>query len=845
MSNRVWLLTGILLGLVSITLSQSVSAQSGTPDSSSCGPSVPELPIPGDGRWLLVCLLDPMAPEATTLTTVHLKYWIDHPEPGQLEVRLRREDVGIEQVVWERGKTVGANEFGKSDDLTAFRGAPSEGYWYLWIRDAVPGRSGWLKGASLAVEYAPVGPLPTLLSGTPVRPTSRRLPAGVTPSQTPDRDSEKSERGEVTLLSAGGWQEIKRETFEGAFPNAGWTLIDANPNDGKEYLWDDDDYRPHGGNWAAWPANGGANGYDPATNPHYPPNMASWMIYGPFDLSDARAAEVVFWLWRQIEANYDHVFFGISPDGGTFYGWQWDGTADWQEMRFGLDSYLGDASVWVGWLFESDSTVQYEGPWVDDILIRKYVPGEVTVRGSFFYADRSNNPVPASSTKVYLYDQDPGGTDDLLDTTATDANGFFQFSARTNWDEDDTDPDPNNRRLDLYIVWETDINESASARRRVTNLGDWAYKWQSEVRANVQDGTVDFLNYWLPPENNQLPVMWIFQDLRWAWGYIRNITGVDPGSVTAKWQSGSDCYPSWPFCSSFFYAGVGGPFIFIADSSRLSGDTVVHEAGHYYMYNTTGWWLWWDIGCYNHQLFSQEDVNCAWSEGWADFLPMAVNGDFCYDWGRGPCGTDGGQFENLEMPTWGDGRPQGDIVEGRVAGALDDLFDNTNEGFDSASFGFAPIANIVFQAPHEDRLSAFWDSWKSSGQNKHYAVQAIWQNTIDYDTSPRFEPPLPDRTVLQGFSWPHAMDLWAYGVDEESAGWEMSYQIVNVTDWRCGVSLEGNRWVNLTPITGWLGSCDVTVRVSDSLKMADDTFRVNVVPVQAWVYLPLALKNAP
>jgi hypothetical protein len=53
---------------------------------------------------------------------------------------------------------------------------------------------------------------------------------------------------------------------------------------------------------------------------------------------------------------------------------------------------------------------------------------------------------------VYLYDQDPGGGDDLLDTTVTDANGFFQFSARTNWDEDDTDPDPNNRRLDLYVV---------------------------------------------------------------------------------------------------------------------------------------------------------------------------------------------------------------------------------------------------------------------------------------------------------------------------------------------------------------------------------------------------------
>ena len=132
---------------------------------------------------------------------------------------------------------------------------------------------------------------------------------------------------------------------------------------------------------------------------------------------------------------------------------------------------------------------------------------------------------------------------------------------------------------------------------------------------------------------------------------------------------------------------------------------------------------------------------------------MSVNGDSCYEWGRGPCGADGGQFENLEMPTCGDGRPQGDTVEGRVAVALYDLFDSTNEGFDSAWFGFAPIANIVFQAPHEDSFSASWDSWKGSGQNKHHAVRAIWQTTIDYDTPPRFAPPLSDRTVLQGFGW--------------------------------------------------------------------------------------------
>jgi len=805
-------------------------------------------PIPDDGRWLRVCLFTPPVPEGAIVARVHVKYSIDHPDPDSLEIFLSRDPEGLRQPLWEHGRSPQGATFGRAPGLTAFAGTPASEIWYLWIRDTVPGGSGWLRSAGVVVDYAPI-PVPDSYRGPPPVPAFR-LPEGIPPSSpTLDRDPPKSEGGTFHPASSGGWQEIKSETFEGVFPNAGWNVWDGNPSDGLEYFWDDDDCRPHGGSWAAWPANGGIHGYDPCVTPFYRPHMRSWMVYGPFDARDARAVEVRFWLWRQIEPTYDKVWFAFSNDGGTFYGWWWDGTAGWEEKRFDLTSYLaGDASVWVGWMFESDGSVQYEGPWVDDILIRKYVPGTVTVRGSFFYADRSNNPAPASFTKVYLYDQDPGGSDDLLDTTVTDANGFFQFSARANWDEDDPDPNPENRRLDLYVVWETDVNDSASARRRVTNLGGWAYRWWSGVQTNAQDGTVDF-NYWIPPGDAQLPAMWIFQDLRRAWEYIRNSTGLDPGSVTAKWQSGSDCYPSWPFCSSFFYAGAGGPFIFIADSSRLSGDTVVHEAGHHYMWNKTGWWLWWDIGCYDHHLFSQEDVNCAWSEGWADFLPLVVNGDECYDFGRGPCsGIPDRDHYDLEAHSRSDDPqlfPWGDAVEGRVAGALYDLFDGTNEGFDSATFGFAPIANIVFQAPHEDSFSAFWDSWKGSGQNKHHAIRAIYQNTIDYDTPPRFEPPLPDRTVLQGFSWPHAIDLWAYAVDEESADREMGYQIVNVTDWRCGASLEGNRWVNLTPITGWLGSCDVTIRVSDSLKTTDDTFRVNIVPVRARVFLPLVLRNSP
>jgi hypothetical protein len=125
--------------------------------------------------------------------------------------------------------------------------------------------------------------------------------------------------------------------------------------------------------------------------------------------------------------------------------------------------------------------------------------------------------------------------------------------------------------------------------------------------------------------------------------------------------------------------------------------------------------------------------------------------------------------------------------------------------------------------------------------NKHHAVRGIYQNTIDYDTAPRFEPPLPDHCVLQDHSYFHPIDLWAYTTDDESADGELSYQIANLPDSRCGISLESH-WINISPQSGWLGSCDVVIRVSDSIKPVTDSFTITVVPVVGNVYMPIIMR---
>ncbi|MBE9571950.1 MAG: hypothetical protein IMF11_15075, partial [Proteobacteria bacterium] len=169
-----------------------------------------------------------------------------------------------------------------------------------------------------------------------------------------------------------GWTTIMFEDFEGAFPGAGWNVYDGNSTDNMEYYWDDDDYRAHNGSWSAWPANGGADGLDPLFF-YYPDNMDTWMWYGPFDLSDAVDAELQFYYWLQSEWSYDFFSWYASPDGGAdITGYIRSGSSGgWVSENYDLTAFLGDASVWISFHFESDATNTDEGVYVDDILLRK------------------------------------------------------------------------------------------------------------------------------------------------------------------------------------------------------------------------------------------------------------------------------------------------------------------------------------------------------------------------------------------------------------------------------------------------------------------------------------------
>jgi hypothetical protein len=181
----------------------------------------------------------------------------------------------------------------------------------------------------------------------------------------------------VEPSAANSWSTIMAEGFEGTFPPSDpkWQVFDNDeqPITNGEYFWDDSSFKPRTGSSSAWPARGGANALNPARS-NYQNNMRSWMVYGPFDLSDAADAELRFSYWNQSEAGPDTLSWVASVDGITFKGNSVSGdSGGWRSVNYSLKYVTGLRKVWIGFIFISDESLTRKGPFIDDISLRKFV----------------------------------------------------------------------------------------------------------------------------------------------------------------------------------------------------------------------------------------------------------------------------------------------------------------------------------------------------------------------------------------------------------------------------------------------------------------------------------------
>jgi hypothetical protein len=300
----------------------------------------------------------------------------------------------------------------------------------------------WTQATSdLQIQYTVVpggGPTPTATA----TPTPTRTP---TPTPTPTGGP-----GCVTIVS---------EDFEGSFPGTTWRVFDNNGTTNGEYYWAKKNCKAYAGSNSGWAVGGGANGAALACGSNYPNNAQSWMVYGPFSLVGATAADLRFKLWLNSELNYDGVCQMASINGTNFSGGCTTGnTQGWIDSVLDLTSagslgnLTGQPNVWIALMLSSNSSNNNpEGAYVDNIVLRKCstsggtsTPTPTPTRTP----TPTNTPTPTPTTPtpgqgisgivtsngsgvggltVSLI-RGSGGSESLYLTTATQANGSYLFT---------------------------------------------------------------------------------------------------------------------------------------------------------------------------------------------------------------------------------------------------------------------------------------------------------------------------------------------------------------------------------------------------------------------------------
>jgi hypothetical protein len=107
----------------------------------------------------------------------------------------------------------------------------------------------------------------------------------------------------------------------------------------------------------------------------YPADMNASTTLWALDFTGATSAQVSFWTRYLIEDDYDFMFLEVSTNGTDF-----DQVASftgshpsWELLTYSLDNYIDKSSVIIRFRFKSDTYVEEEGMFIDDL--------EVTVNG--------------------------------------------------------------------------------------------------------------------------------------------------------------------------------------------------------------------------------------------------------------------------------------------------------------------------------------------------------------------------------------------------------------------------------------------------------------------------------
>jgi hypothetical protein len=203
-------------------------------------------------------------------------------------------------------------------------------------------------------------------------------------------------RADTTILSEGF------ETYgSGGFSTA-WSVGDSNPagptGDALTYWWpcgtSFSSVAAHSGSWKCYCAGyryAGSN-----LSPQYQYSMNGYMSRS-INLSGYAKAQLVFWVnIPSIEGCCDYL--RVKVDSTEIWR-RGTATSGWIAITNDLTAYAGGTHT-LTFEFVSDTSVQYEGAWIDDITVSATTPPEITVLGGGIVSisDGDTTPTPTDGT---------------------------------------------------------------------------------------------------------------------------------------------------------------------------------------------------------------------------------------------------------------------------------------------------------------------------------------------------------------------------------------------------------------------------------------------------------------
>ncbi|MGW0433536.1 hypothetical protein ACWDV4_13490 [Micromonospora sp. NPDC003197] len=365
------------------------------------------------------------------------------------------------------------------------------------------------------------------------------------------------------------------------------------------------------------------------------------------------------------------------------------------------------------------------------------------VTGNWTYADQTGAWHNAMNLTVEVVNAADG---QRLAAAVSNANGDYNFCF-----DAQAATDPNNG-LAIYVRVLT-----SNSLWRVQRTGS-PLAFQSETFTNVAPGSTINLGSRTSDDATLQRGLHAFARANQTWLFIPKPTNncFDQNDTTCRRLT-----INWaPDSTSGNYYSLANNEVHLNADAPNSPTTVIHEIGHALMddiYNDAYPAF---PNCSPHYVQRTSSTGCAWTEGWAEWFPATVLNDPFYRW---PSGA----YLDLENTTWGtSGWDNGDAVEGRVAAAMIDITDSTNEGsWDRYGEGFDNLWH-TFTHHVSNTFAEFWTHRTADGfdVSPTGALGALYQSTIDYgfqDPLGNYAPKLLPSPTPHNFGYQTTSAYWS------------------------------------------------------------------------------------